>query len=557
MYTDDLEVIGAVLQGDKNRYEELIQRYKRMVYGIAWSHLGNRDLSEDAAQETFVKAYCYLGALRDPNKFAGWLARIARNVCNSFGRRAKRESAFVEEWGLEPPVPQTVDDNRESLAEQLRYSFAALPAIHREALTIFYIQDKSLRESAAALGISETALKTRLFRARTALREHLERRLEDTLETLEPGKDFARSVLALLPLSPKGAVGTGGALAFLGKLGAGLSFMVWSTVAQSLLIYGVMRWHFKAEEANIKDDALGSEKAKAILRRGAVWVTVVMVAVMLIAELSAFNHHRPILKVLDIYLMLKMFAIYWLFAAWRTSRRLRVNTSPYVVAEVVISVGMGLCAAVIGFRGPVIVFPITGIAICAVVFWASKQPQARMDYDLFQRIWTGGPGDAADNEQLPLQLSRAQLKAFARSLGGQWLVADYRLRGDSIELILPNLRGNFWTVLAKRSTHGSRIVLRSDGTCVAHWSPADLRALRLVSAWDAETLGFNWCRTVRHALEMFVGNDFHTATPASPSPDVSPFKQDPGTTRHTRVICVMCAAVMFLFLLLELLEMRH
>jgi len=556
MYTDDSQVIGAVLQGDKDRYAELIQRYKRMVYGIAWSHLGNRDLSEDAAQETFVKAYCYLGALRDPDKFAGWLARIARNVCNSFGRKAQRESAFVEQWGLESPVQQAAEDNRGSLEEQLAHSFARLPAIHREALTIFYIQDKSLRESAAALGISETALKTRLFRARAALREHLERRLEDTLVTLEPGKNFTPSVLALLPLSPKGAVGTGGVLALLGKLGAGLSFMVWSTVAQSLLIYGVMRWHFKAEEANIKDDAPGSEKAKAILRRGAVWVTVIMVTVMLILEVSAFNH-RPILRVFDVYSMLNVFGVYWLFAAWRTSRRLRVNTSPYVVAEVIVSAAMGLCCEVIGFHGPVIVFPVAGIAICAVVFWASKQPQARMDYNLFLRIMTGGLSDAADSEQSPLQLSRAQLKAFARFLGGQWFVVDYRLRGDSIELILPNLRANIWTLLAKRSTNGSRIVLRSDGTCVAHWSPADLRALRSMCTLGAETLGSNWCRMVRHALEMFVRNDFQTATPALPSPDVSPFKQDPGTTRHTRVICVMCAAVMFLFLLWDLLQMRH
>ena len=115
MYTDDSQVIGAVLQGQKDRYEELIEKYKRMVYGIAWSHLGDYDLSEDAAQETFVKAYSYLGALRDPGKFPGWLARIARNVCNSFGRQAKREAGLQERWALESAPSR--EDDRESLDE--------------------------------------------------------------------------------------------------------------------------------------------------------------------------------------------------------------------------------------------------------------------------------------------------------------------------------------------------------------------------------------------------------------------------------------------------------
>ncbi|HEY3298112.1 MAG TPA: sigma factor [Armatimonadota bacterium] len=93
MHTDDYQTVNAVLHGDKDGYEKLIDKYKKMVYGIAWSHLGDPDLSEDAAQETFVKAYTYLATLREPDKFAGWLARIARNVCGSLGRGIKRENA--------------------------------------------------------------------------------------------------------------------------------------------------------------------------------------------------------------------------------------------------------------------------------------------------------------------------------------------------------------------------------------------------------------------------------------------------------------------------------
>ena len=75
----DAEAIEAVKRGDKDRYAELVTRYQRMVYGIAWSQLGDNDLCEEAAQETFVRAFRYLVALRHPERFGGWLARIARN----------------------------------------------------------------------------------------------------------------------------------------------------------------------------------------------------------------------------------------------------------------------------------------------------------------------------------------------------------------------------------------------------------------------------------------------------------------------------------------------
>jgi len=120
MYTDDYQTVDAVLHGDKDGYEKLVDKYKKMVYGIAWSHLGDPDLSEDAAQETFVKAYTYLGTLREPDKFAGWLARIARNVCGSLGRGIKRENAFHKRWAvLESAEAEPHEEERESLSEQL------------------------------------------------------------------------------------------------------------------------------------------------------------------------------------------------------------------------------------------------------------------------------------------------------------------------------------------------------------------------------------------------------------------------------------------------------
>ena len=101
----DTEAIEAVKRGEKDRYAELVVRYQRMVYGIAWSQLGDNDLCEEAAQETFVRAFRYLVALRHPERFGGWLARIARNVSTSLLRKNMRELKGRQRWQLESPQP--------------------------------------------------------------------------------------------------------------------------------------------------------------------------------------------------------------------------------------------------------------------------------------------------------------------------------------------------------------------------------------------------------------------------------------------------------------------
>lgn len=538
MYTDDSQLIGDVLRGDKDRYGELVQRYKRMVYGIAWSHLGNKDLSEDAAQETFVKAYCYLGALRDPDKFAGWLTRIARNVCNSFGRRAKRESAFVEQWGLESPVQQTAEDNRESLEEQLRHSFAALPAIHREALTVFYIEDKSLRESAAVLGISETALKTRLFRARAALREQLERRLEDTLDTLEPSKDFTRAVLLALPLSPKGAVGAGGLLAFLGKLSASFSFYLWTGLASSALTSGLMFCYFKAEEANIREDYAGREVLKRMLWRTARITIIAMAGAMLLVNLA--------LTRFDYHAILKVIAVYWAYFGWRMAKILKVDSSPYMISEMFCILVMTSMITAMGFfNAPLITFPVTMMAFCVVGFFTANLRPGTLGYN---PLAVSAPGDVFVGDQPPVHLSREQLKTFAKLLGRQKLVMDYRFQGDSIVLVLPEARPGLWSQLSKRVTTGSTAVVTSDGRCEVHRSLADSKGVRQLAAdthQDADVLEAILDHMIPNHLKAFVANGCRAASPdLSAQGGESILKKDPSKLWHRRAIFVFCFATM-------------
>lgn len=101
----DAIAIEAMRQGDRERYGELVDRYERLVYGIAWSRIGNRALCEDAVQETFVQGFRCLGALRRPERFAAWISRIARNIAKRIERRERAQLARLRRWHLEQETP--------------------------------------------------------------------------------------------------------------------------------------------------------------------------------------------------------------------------------------------------------------------------------------------------------------------------------------------------------------------------------------------------------------------------------------------------------------------
>ena len=207
---EDKQTITSVLNGNRDSYADLVNRHKNMVYAIAWSHLGDRDLSEDAAQETFITAYRSLRSLHDPDKFAGWLATIARNVSKMLLRKKSREVSFLNQWSDLESSRASSKEFSSSGKYDVEGAFTALSPTYREALTVFYVEGKSVQEAAESLGIKEDAMKVRLHRARTAMRAEMERDLERTLEGLRPTERFTGSVMSVLPSIKFGAIGAGG-----------------------------------------------------------------------------------------------------------------------------------------------------------------------------------------------------------------------------------------------------------------------------------------------------------------------------------------------------------
>ena len=171
-----------------------------------------------------------------------------------------------------PPSCQTTDED-ESLAETLSQTLCELPLQHRECLVLFYMEGKSIKEAAEILGLSETAMKTRLHRARRILRGQIEQQMERGLVGLAPRKDFVASVMLVLPIKPLGIAGVGSSVSMVGKAVTWLGnllplsiFSIWLTVSSATFVYLMLGWYGRMEAANIIDKP-ENQFRKALLRR--------------------------------------------------------------------------------------------------------------------------------------------------------------------------------------------------------------------------------------------------------------------------------------------------
>lgn len=181
---DDRAVIEQVLAGDNDAFGILVERYQTKIYNLALRMCGNEDDAFDLAQESFLRAWRNLGSFQFESAFSTWLFRLCSNICLDFLRAKKRRAAVSltmtddegEENQLELPDPGKTPEEAVFAAEDrelLTRALNELPADQREILTLRAIDDLSYSEIARILNLQEGTVKSRLSRARTALRKKL------------------------------------------------------------------------------------------------------------------------------------------------------------------------------------------------------------------------------------------------------------------------------------------------------------------------------------------------------------------------------------------------
>jgi RNA polymerase sigma factor (sigma-70 family) len=186
-------------------YGRLVERFRDMACGYAWSLLGDFHLAEDAAQEAFVVAFERLEQLEKPEAFAGWLRQIVWSACRRATRRRTVRTLDLQAAGDVPSSqPAPVEHlEREETREQVTRILAALPASQREVTTLFYIAGHSQRDIAEFLGIPVATVKNRLNASRTQLKERMVHMVKDTLHGNAPGEEFNKRVVEELLAWPR------------------------------------------------------------------------------------------------------------------------------------------------------------------------------------------------------------------------------------------------------------------------------------------------------------------------------------------------------------------
>jgi RNA polymerase sigma factor (sigma-70 family) len=199
----DAELIDATRRGEHAAFGHLVERYQALVCAVSFTATGDRALSEDVAQETFLVAWRRLGELSETAKLRPWLCGIARNLGRMARRDGRRDRADdVDDVDVAAVGASPFDAVVGAEAQRIvRDTLSRVPERYREVLVLYYQNDRSVKEVAASLGISENAALQRLSRGRRYLADSVSDLVERSLEGSRPRRALPAVVVAALPAS--------------------------------------------------------------------------------------------------------------------------------------------------------------------------------------------------------------------------------------------------------------------------------------------------------------------------------------------------------------------
>ena len=182
MERTEAELIAAVLQGDAESFEPLVQKFSPRVFATARRYARRESEVEDIAQEVWVKAFQKLGSFRAEAPFEHWLMRLTVRTCYDFLRSHQRnrelnfseisdpESDWLERFVSEP---EEASEHAEAARQLIERILEKLSPAARLIITLLEIEDRSVKEIAALTGWSVPLVKVRAFRARAEMKKVL------------------------------------------------------------------------------------------------------------------------------------------------------------------------------------------------------------------------------------------------------------------------------------------------------------------------------------------------------------------------------------------------
>ena len=185
---DDAELCERVRRGDKGAFEQLMRRHNRTLFRTARAILRDDAEAEEAVQDAYLQAYRALADFRGEAKLSTWLTRIAANEALARRRKHVRRDALAPVVGLDGAAQACTRDGPRDLAERgelrrlIEASIDRLPEALRSVFVLRAVENLSVEETAAALGIRPPTVRSRFFRARSRLRTALSGDIDVTLD---------------------------------------------------------------------------------------------------------------------------------------------------------------------------------------------------------------------------------------------------------------------------------------------------------------------------------------------------------------------------------------
>jgi len=180
----DEELVARSMGGDLDSFNQLVLRWERPIYALAFRVIGREEDARDVCQETFLRAFRALGGFKGQAKFSSWLYRITLNLCRDWIRRERRqplaqapEGVDLIELAGEAEPTESIEElvARKEIGAAVARAMAELPEEQRTAIVLKEYHGLTFQEIADMLDCPLSTVKTRLYQGLTVLRRQLER----------------------------------------------------------------------------------------------------------------------------------------------------------------------------------------------------------------------------------------------------------------------------------------------------------------------------------------------------------------------------------------------
>jgi len=179
----DIDIVNKVLQGDREAFRGIVERYQSYLYRTALAFLGSPEDAEDSLQEIFIKVYRYLGTFKLGNRFRPWIYTIA---INHLRKQYKKKKNIIQFTPAEPEFLESLPDNsagtnplsvfeKKEVRAEVNKAISNLKGDLKEVVILYYINEMSVEEVAQTLKLGKENVKSRLFRARKILKNILKK----------------------------------------------------------------------------------------------------------------------------------------------------------------------------------------------------------------------------------------------------------------------------------------------------------------------------------------------------------------------------------------------